>query len=200
MIKTINTLILCWIALSYSMAQPRSVALEDYYTPKEILELHKLIQFVNEGITKNCDDTQLACYNKFFNQFNDLKANEDAQIPLSQTGELQLLESLDADIFEDIWRICEYERFYKKDSSIFLQSICLNPEGRFAKFLIDLKDHHEKLNHYGEPFKITGLYTPAMNGILLKYHDWFNIESQSELFLMAVHLLTLNYPEKQLKN
>ncbi len=198
--KSINTLIFFWIALSTCMAQPKSVALEDYYTSKEILELQRLIQFVDKGITKNCKDAKVDCYNKFFEEFDNIAANEDLQIPLSQEDELQLLQDLDSDIFNDIWRICEYEKFYKKDSSINIQSICLNTEGRFAEFLMDLTSNHEKLNHYGKPFKITGQYTPAMNGILLKYHEWFNIESQNELFLMAVHLLTLNYPEKQDKN
>ena len=198
--KSINTLIFFWIVFSSCVAQSRSVALEDYYTSQEILELQRLIQFVDNGITKNCKDTKVACYSQFFEGFASLAANAELQIPLSQEDELQLLQNLDSDIFNDIWKICEYEIFHKRDSSVIIQSICINNEGRFAKFLMDLTSNHEKLNQYGKPFKITGQYTPAMNGILLKYHDWFNVKSQNELFLIVVHLLTLNYPEKQDKN
>jgi len=198
--KIIYILTFFGIAISSCESQTKSVALEDYYTSRETLELQKLIDFVDQEITKNCVDSKLDCYNLFFDQFENLEANADLQLPLSKTGELHLLQTLDPSIFNDIWRYCEYKRSYKKDSSIFLQSICLNPKGRFSKFLINLTKDHEKLNNYGRPFEITGDYTPAMNGILLKNHDSFDIESQNELFLMAIHLLTLNYPEKVNKN
>jgi len=194
--KVFKIFTLLWIALSSCVGETKSVDLKDYYTPKEILELQKLIQFVDKEITHNCGDAKLACYNKFFNQFENLEASAELKLPISQKGELQLLKNIDSDIFKDIWKICEFERSYKKDSTVIFQSICLNPKGRFAKFLIDLTDEHEKLKDYGKTFEIMGDYTPAMNGIVIKCHDWFNIDSQDELLLMTIHLLTLNYPEK----
>jgi hypothetical protein len=65
----INTLMFLWIALTSCMGQTKSITFENYYAPNEILELKKIIQFIDKEIIKECNESRLDCYNDFFNQF-----------------------------------------------------------------------------------------------------------------------------------
>jgi hypothetical protein len=193
--KIIITIQFLWIGIFSCTGQSELGTLEAYFRPDEIVEIQMLIDFVEKEIMTNCKHSKQLCYKGFFDEFQNMEANMDLELPLSKSGQLQLLENLDAAIFNDIWRICENEKSFKKDSTVLIQRICPNSEGRFARFLTDLTMKHRKLAQYGSSFEATGDFTPAMNGILLKHHDWFDIESQDELVLLAIHLLTLNYPD-----
>jgi hypothetical protein len=170
--------------------------LHEYYNPAEIKQLHKLIDFTKNELSKNCNKEKTSCMLGFFDQFKDLGANQDLDIPISVYGELKLLRSIDPDLFNDIWVKCKGNRSRGKDKVTQVEKICLNPDGRFVQLLIDAKNRYPHLENYGSHFEVIKDYTPAMNALLLKYPETFNFESNDELLIVAIHILTLNYPEQ----
>ncbi|MFC4874789.1 hypothetical protein [Negadavirga shengliensis] len=81
--------------------------LHEYYNPAEIKQLHKLIDFTKNELSKNCSNEKTSCILGFFDQFKDLGANQDLNIPISVDKELKLLRSIDLDLFNDIWAKCK---------------------------------------------------------------------------------------------
>jgi hypothetical protein len=142
--KIIITIQFLWIGIFSCTGQSELGTLEEYFRSDEIVEIKILIDFVEEEIMTNCKHSKQLCYKKFFDEFQNIEANADIELPLSKSGQFQLLENLDAAIFNDIWRICEYEKSFKKDSTVLIQRICPNSEGRFARFLTDLTKKHRK--------------------------------------------------------
>lgn len=170
--------------------------LNEYYKPDEVKQLYKLINFTKNELSKNCGKVTTSCMIEFFDQFKDVGANQEFEIPIDADQELELLNSIDEQLFHDIWINCTWERHRGKDNVMQVEKICLNPDGRFVKLLIDAKERYPHLKNYGQQFKEIKGYTPAMNSILLKYPETFNFESNDQLLIVAIHILTLNYPEK----
>lgn len=167
-----------------------------YYQPEEVAQINMLISFTKDQLSNNCDPEQSDCLIQFFDQFKDIGANEEFEIPISNEKEIKLLNSIDSALFTDIWIRCEWEKHSRKDSVTIIERLCPNPEGRFVKLLKDITNKYPKLKKYGQAFSNTKDYSPAMNSTLLKYPEIFDFESKDQFFLVAIHLLTLNYPSK----
>ncbi len=176
-------------------SEQKSLTHEIYLT-KEVQQLQKLTHFIKSELTKNCELETNDCIIDFFSQFKDIGANEEFDIPISKTDELKLLNSLDKELFDDIWKRCIWERHIGQDSVINVELLCLNPEGRFVDLLLDAKAKYSNLQNYGQHFEFLKDFTPAMNSTLLKYPETFDYDSDDQFLIMSIHLLTLNYPER----
>lgn len=77
-----------------------------------------------------------------------------------------------------------------------IETICPKMNGQFANFLTDYCGKTRRLAGYGDAFEQTGSYTPSMNAQLIKNPASFNFDSEAELLLITIHLLTLNSEDK----
>lgn len=169
---------------------------QELYTTEEVKQLQRLTHFIKKELTKNCELETNDCITNFFIHFQNIGANEEFDIPISKTGEQELLNSIDSELFDDIWKRCIWERHIGRDSVINVELLCLNPEGRFTKLLMDARTKYSNLENYGQYFEFTKDFTPAMNSALLKNPKTFELDSEDQFLIMSIHLLTLNYTER----
>jgi hypothetical protein len=84
--------------------------------------------------------------------------------------------------------ISQRARFYAKN---------VGRKSNFAfKYLTDVMKENSSVKIYGEPIEIGVGYTTSMNALLLMQPERFNFDSETEMLIVAIHILTLNYPEK----
>ncbi len=168
-----------------------------HFTKSEIIELDKLSKFFIEQVSSSCDVNRRDCLSLYFSKFKDLPASATTlDLMISQELESQLLTNIDQSVFNHIWTTCINQRILNKDSVVNVQTICINQNGKFSKFLTEVIREHSSLKIYGKPFAIGAGYTASMNAILLKQPERFDFDSETEMLIVAIHILTLNYPEK----
>lgn len=169
--------------------------LGNYFEPTHIEELNKLTEFVVNELTADCEGSQTDCLEAHFNQFKG--SGYDFEITaISQSKQSQFLNTLSKSTYNEIWSTCRGTRSFSPDSIVNIESICLNTNGAFAKFLTTYCSNNKRLADYGYAFEQAGDYTPSMNSQLLKHPSTFNLNTKAELLLISIHLLTLNNEEK----
>jgi hypothetical protein len=184
------------ILLILSGCNQRDDFISKHYSKDEIKELDKLSSFIIDEMSKDCEDKTENCLYQYFNQFDNIGANEEFGFNISQDSLKALLDNIDKTLFDDIWIFCDLQRSMARDSSLItIRQLCIKHDGRFGALLKDVTENKEELGIYGEPFKIVGDYTPSMNGTLLKYPERFDFKSKDEFLLVTIHLITLSYPE-----
>lgn len=170
--------------------------IEKHYSNDELAELDNLSDFIIDEMSKDCEGLLQDCLYQYFEQFKGIGANEEFGLKISQDAQKRLIDNLDKTLFDDIWIVCKVQRSTGSDSLIKIRQLCINHEGRFARFLMEMTENRNELRAYAEPFKFVRDYTPAMNSTLLKNSGQFDFQSKDEFLLVTIHLLTLNYPEE----
>lgn len=165
--------------------------IDKYYSNNEIEELDKIKSFVINQMSKNCTEKSVECLYDYFQQFKDLRPADEVELGFSRDAQKILIESLDEQLFDDIWGYCVAEAGTLASTKF----LCINTNGRFSKFLAELTSDNEKLKRYGETLQLAGAYTPFMDVTLLKQTERFNLHSRNEMLIVAIHLFTLNYSE-----
>lgn len=167
--------------------------LNDYFVPNQLEELNSLTEFVVGQITINCDGDQASCINRYFDRYKDY----DYEITgISKPMQSELLNSLSADVFSDIWAICKGTRSYSEDSIVNIESLCPRTDGRFGSFLKDYCSTNNRLATYGNTFEMAGDFSPSITAQLLENPSSFDLSSKVELLIISIHLLTLNQEVK----
>lgn len=165
--------------------------LEGNFGPKEILEFNRITKFVIGNLTKNCDQDQPTCIKKYFEQIKE-SAYEFELKGISKPEQEEFLNSLSKETFNNIWSICSGTKSISKEIVLQTESLCLNPNDRFAKFLIKYCSQKERLSAYGKALEQAGDYTPSMAGQVFENPTSFDLNSKEELLIISIHLLTLN--------
>lgn len=168
--------------------------LPEYFSDHEIEDLNKLIDFIIEQTSKDCNAQSTECLYQYFDQFKNLSANDPVQFNISQESQKKLLLKIDKNLFEEIWTYCEGTRSVTKDSVFVTRSLCIRSDSRFAQLLEESSKLNSKLEEYYKPFEWVGTYGPSMNTVLIKQPYRFDFNSKHELLIVTVHLLTLNHP------
>ena len=166
----------------------------NYFEPTQIAELNRLTDFVISELTTDCEGKQTDCLKNYFNQFED--SDYDFELTgISKSKQNELLNSLSESTYNDIWSKCKGSR-PTKNGRVNIESICPNANGQFANFLINYCNKNERLAGYGNAFKQVSSYSPSMNAQLVLNPESFDFNSQAELLLISIHLLTLNNEDK----
>ena len=163
--------------------------LANYFEPAQIEELNKLTQFVVDELTMDCEGDQTTCLKAYFDQFKDI--GYDFELRISKSKQEELLRSLSKQTSNDIWSTCKGSR-PTGNGRVNIETICPNMNGGFANFLTDYSKKTDRLTSYGDAFEQAGSYSPAMNAQLIKNSESFNFNSEAELLLISIHILTLN--------
>lgn len=165
--------------------------LEGNFEPKEILELNRITDYTIRNITKNCDQDQPTCIMLYFKQIQE----SDYEFELNgilKSDQEEFLNSLSKETFNNIWSKCRGTRSFSEDIVLQTESLCLNMNGRFAKFLSKYCSGKERLSAYGKALEQAGDFTPSMAGQVFENPTSFDLNSKEELLIISIHLLTLN--------
>ncbi|MEM8967861.1 MAG: hypothetical protein AAGE93_15690 [Bacteroidota bacterium] len=175
------------VLIQCTQAEEPATLLDEYYSAQEINDLRKLLAFVEEQITKDCELSSQECIDLYFSSFKNTKAGS-VELNIDRRQQRELLEGIDKNLFNDIWGFCTDRQGTKY--------LCTNNRGKFARMLKRISEENSRLKSYSEAFFAASDFSPSMTGTLLKYPESFNFEYEPEFILAAVHLLTINLDEE----
>ena len=190
-------LFLVTISLTACINKEQQKDLNDFFNEKELQEINHLTSFVRQQIMDSCAADFENCVQQYFKDFEqqDLSSQE-VDYRIAKAEQLQLLESLDQDVFQEIWGYCEGSMASEIEGErVNVKSVCINAQGKFAELLKYRTDAVDTLRIYGEAFEYVNDYTPSMNALLLLQSHRFDYSSDIDFLLISVHLLTLNHPD-----
>ncbi|WP_258105885.1 hypothetical protein [Marinoscillum sp. MHG1-6] len=182
------------IFLTFWSCSSTSGELSNYFESTQITELNQLTEFVVNELTADCEGNRTDCLKSYFDQFKN--SGYDFELGISKSKQAELLNSLSESTYDNIWSTCRGTRSFSRDSVVNILSICPNMKGGFTNFLTSYCAKTDRLTSYGDAFEQAGSYSPAMNAQLIKNPDSFNFNSEAELLLISVHLITLNNEDK----
>jgi hypothetical protein len=192
MIKLLMISTVFMILLSCSST---SKELDSFFESNQIDELNRLTNFIIDELSSDCNYEQVKCLTSYFDQYKE--PGYDFQLTgISKERQNELLNSLSESTYNNIWTTCIGQKSISKDSIVNIESICPNMNGKFADFLVNYCSKHERLTDYGYAFQQAGDYSPAMNSQLFKQPTVFDFESEAELVLISIHLITLNREDR----
>ncbi|MEO9474434.1 MAG: hypothetical protein ABJG41_02835 [Cyclobacteriaceae bacterium] len=164
--------------------------LANYFEPTQIEELNSLTDFIVGELTNNCNGERTTCLRQFFNELEIVEYNIDLTT-ISKTKQTELFNSLSTETFNEIWTTCKGSR-PNQNGRVNIETICPNMNGQFANFLKDYCSKLDRLSGYGEAFEQAGDFSPANYAQLVKNPKSFDFNSEAELLIISVQLLTLN--------
>jgi hypothetical protein len=192
--KPLTYIFLAVLTSSSCSSKFNSTELNESFTKTEREDLQKLTDFFQSQI---CDGQ------------NDFKACMDSLIPdLSEHGWQPILENVDfdkqqklynsfkSDIFREIWITC---KSYNPHESWERKSLCLNPNGKYIKFLQDLGRRNGVLKAYTESTLNSG---DLGNMVAIEYEIFNNtgtidLNDSGIQLLIAIDYLTQNEQQKR---
>jgi hypothetical protein len=182
------SLILILTMIAFSCGRNKEKVLATYFSETEIHEIKKIIDFVVEEIVYECNGTSQFCYDEYFKKLANLSPYEDVDIKIDKVKQKKILNEISDDLKWDIWSFCQGVEYVKNKN----QTLCANTNGRIGQIIVDLQKDNKKFKSYAETFHYIGGFTPSLNAGMLRGYYKFNFDSEVEMFVLAVHLLTMN--------
>ena len=198
--KTIVPFIICFVFTLISYGQTLESLRNDklikkHFNKKDIENLHKIMNFFDQTVKQNCDDTTLIniCYQDYCDK---IKSNADSgSLDPGFTYEIesQLLNDLDKRSFNKIWY---YTESYRVDKGVkvyyFPRTIELSYKSPFMNLCKDISDENPAWKFYYENYQTAGTMNSDMiEGVLSRYEKFIFSEIRERL-LFAIHYLTMN--------
>ena len=174
--------------------------LTDCFTPEEIKDLAKLLDFFNEYIcvSEGIDKKEIIkCYDSFIQRMIETAeaGSLDAQIPFTQQKEIynQISDSL----FNHIWGFGKSR--IKLDSPDTLKYITYRIDGKYMEFLNKLGKEYEFVKNYSEDFELAGDISPSMIAdiLMIKETYQYDLNDVRLQLVIAIHYLTMNDKHKR---
>lgn len=190
----IRFIILISISVSGCTHHFHSNELKNNFSGAEIEDLHKLTTFfLNQMCNgadgfKSCIDSIIPYLNEY--GWKPILDNVDFE------AQMELYEEFQSDLFSQIWKFCETRNLREKTS---YRSVCINPEGKFLRFLEDLSERNPHLQNYYENIFQSGDWESVGVLQVSLYHnpENFDLHDPSIQVLIAVHYLTQNDQQKR---
>jgi len=165
------------------------------FTPEEIKDLAKLLDFFNEQIcfSEGIDKKEtIKCYDSFINRMIEtVKAGSlEVKIPFSKQQEVY--NQISDCFFNQIWVFSKSR--IKWGSPDTFKHIDYRRDGKYMEFLKELGKEYEMVKNYRDDFGIAGGISPSMSrDILMIKEDYqYDLNDVRLQLIIAIHYLTMN--------
>jgi hypothetical protein len=182
------TVLLILTIITFSCESNKEKGLAAYFSENEIYEIKKIVDFVVEEIGSGCNGTPQFCYEEYFKILANFSPYEDVDLRIDKIKQEKFLNEISDDLKSDLWITCYGGKYIKYKNP----ALCANTSGRIGEIVIDLKKRNKKFKSYSETFHYIGGFTPSLNAGMIRGYYKFNFDSEVEMFVLAVHLLTMN--------
>lgn len=174
--------------------------IREYFGKEEVQKLEKIVGFFDQHVKQTCatDQSLSACYNQYLENLTQVNvfANQTLTIGISIETQSKFLESLDNKYLNNIWWYGPEEKHLEKDSIHRKKELQYNSEGSYVGFLKALAQEDDKFAPYIDTYGLAGSISPSMVSYFLKNYKMFNISSERDRLILAIHYLTVNSSEK----
>ena len=174
--------------------------LTEIFNESELADLNFLLDFFDKHVCEemNVDASNLSdAYQNYFAKL--LERSNASYFYISIPFEQQLIAygKIDTSTFKEIWLRGKIFKHNRIDSlgrieTTELESINLNYNGKYYRFLKKLSSDYKLIEWYCESFDVMGAMSPWMvQNLLVNYKDYNTNDIRIRLFA-AIHYLTLN--------
>jgi len=162
------------------------------FSPSEAEGLEKICDFFTNVICDTTKETNPAdCYS---NYMADLKA----ETPLigaypylfSKIEQDDFFESIDSDLFSEIWRMDDV--ISGEDNNTWIE-LGLNNRGKYAEYLELLGEEFVSIKEYHDDLMYGGLLTAAAQAKVLMFPENYDVNDARIRLVIAIHYLTILY-------
>ncbi len=173
--------------------------LKEVFTEQQINDLNTILQFFENQIGINPEDSDEQSTQKYYQYIDKLYAamrKGKAEKLISIEEQLAMYQQIDTQTFNQIWTLgAGYKKKWKGDT---LRVIHLNYEGKYKSFLKLVADSIPIVKEkYYDRFQTIGHISPTMKADLIINKEQFDLRDIRIRLLYAIHYLTLNDENKR---
>jgi len=171
--------------------------LNQVFSRNEVKEIEKIVSYVDQLVLSDSDiqDIDLA-YHHYIERIKQSTIDGHSFVPVSDEEKYLFFESLDSTVFNEIWLLGNQVRMVRYNDSIYhnlegFQTLDLNYDGRFLKYLELLGENDEFFKMAYESMEITGGMNPTLFVTFLMEHEQFDFTISRNRLWAAVFILSI---------
>ena len=167
----------------------------DCFTPEEIKDLTKLLDFFNEQIciSEGIDKKEIIkCYDSFMKRMIETAEAGSLEVKIPFAKQQEMYHQISDSFLNQIWVFGKSRISW--DSPDTLIHIDYKRDGKYMEFLKELGKEYEMVKNYREDFVSAGGISPSMSrDILMIKEDYqYDLNDVRLQLVIAIHYLTMN--------